>query len=474
MNSKYLQVAFVSALALGVAACSDDGVQNQDPIVKTEPANLGPDNLVDTAVSAGSFSTLTAALAATGLDEVLADGSRNFTVFAPTDEAFSALGQETINSLLNDTDRLSDILLYHVIADSVVNSATAISLDGQTVDAANGDQLNVNVEDSELFINMSKVTTGDVGASNGIIHVIDKVLLPPVDMPQDDTVLPNIVETAAASGSFNTLVAALQATGLDATLSGEGPFTVFAPTDAAFALLGEETINALLNDTETLSDILLYHVISGQAVDSVTAIGLAGQSVQTANSDSVLLSLDNGNLLVNNATVINTDIVTSNGIIHVIDMVLSPPADTVTGGNASELPQNTIYDTAKAAGLDTFIAAVEAAGLKDALNHPDDLYTVFAPSEAAFSALGAETLNTLISDPDALRNILLYHVLPGTVVDAASAIGLVGIDIVAGNGASLQLSQRSDGLYIQNSRISVTDIMAINGVIHVIDAVLIP
>ncbi|MFT5894495.1 MAG: transforming growth factor-beta-induced protein [bacterium] len=473
-NKKYLRVVFAGALVLGMAACSESGVELLDPVDKTQPANLGPDNLVNTAVGAGSFNTLAAALAATGLDVVLADSERNFTVFAPTDEAFADLGQDTINSLLNDTERLSDILLYHVLADTVVDAATAIALAGQSVDAANGDPLSINVEAGDLFINMSKVTTGDVGASNGIIHVIDKVLLPPIDIPADDSTLPNIVETAAAAESFNTLVTALQATGLDATLSGEGPFTVFAPTDAAFSLLGDDAISALLNDTETLSDILLYHVISGQAVDSTTAISLAGQSVQTANTDSVALSLKNGNLLVNNATVIITDIVSSNGIIHVIDLVLTPPTDEVVSGNESEQAQNTIYEAAKTAGLDTFVAAAEIAGLKDALNHPDDVYTVFAPSEAAFTALGSDKLTALVNDPDTLRNILLYHVLPGTSLDAARATELVGIDIGAGNGTTLQLSLRSDGLYIQESRISITDIPAVNGIIHVIDAVLIP
>ena len=291
-------------------------------------------------------------------------------------------------------------------------------------------------------------------------------------MTAEGPALPNIVETAIAAGSFNTLVAAVQATGLDATLSGEGPFTVFAPTDAAFALLGEDTITALLNDTDTLSDILLYHVIAGQAVDATTAISLAGQSIEMANSDSVEISLNNGNLLVNQSVVTTTDIQTSNGIIHVIDAVLIPPSDD---GSASEGTENTIYAAAINAGLDTFVAAAKVAGLKDALNHPGDIYTVFAPSEAAFAALGTGTLNTLVNDPDTLRNILLYHVLPGTIVDAAAAAWLVGTDITAGNGTTLRLSQRSDGfLYVQNSRIVITDIPAVNGVIHVIDAVLIP
>lgn len=188
----------------------------------------------------------------------------------------------------------------------------------------------------------------------------------------------NIVGTAVAVGDFTILATALSATGLDAVLAdGDRNFTVFAPTDAAFALLGEDTIGALLNDTDTLSDILLYHVIAGQAVDATTAISLAGQSVEMANADSVALSLNNGNLLVNRSVVTTTDIQTSNGIIHVIDAVLLPPSDDNTSGESSE---NTIYTAAINAGLDTFVAAAKVAGLKDALNHPGDIYTVFAHS----------------------------------------------------------------------------------------------
>ena len=117
--------------------------------------------------------------------------------------------------------------------------------------------------------------------------------------------LPNIVDTAVAAGSFTTLVAALQATGLDAVLADESAtFTVFAPTDDAFATLGADTITALLGDTDTLSDILLYHVISGAAVDSTTAISLAGSNVETANGDEISLTVTDGSLFINDAQVI--------------------------------------------------------------------------------------------------------------------------------------------------------------------------
>jgi uncharacterized surface protein with fasciclin (FAS1) repeats len=280
--------------------------------------------IVDVAISAGNFTTLVTALQATGLDATLADETATFTVFAPTDEAFAALGEDTINSLLGDTETLSDILLYHVISGQAVDSTTASSLAGQTVEMANGDTVAISRVGDALKINDATVTTADIMTDNGIIHVIDAVLTPPAAMESPGT----IVDVAVAAGDFTTLVAALEATGLDATLAdASATFTVFAPTDTAFEALGQETIEALLADTDTLSDILLYHVISGQAVDADTAATLAGESVEMANGDTVAISLEGDALKINDSTVIMEDIITDNGIIHVIDAVLSPPAD---------------------------------------------------------------------------------------------------------------------------------------------------
>jgi len=455
----------ISALSMAIAACSDTGLnvlptenQPRAPALSNSAQNDPVlENLVGTALAGGTFNTLAAALEATDLISVLSDESREFTVFAPNDAAFAALGDETVNALLADPDTLRDILLYHVLPDIQVDAATAVSLAGNTVTTANEDDIALSLNNGELFVNTSKVIATDVAASNGIIHVIDSVLIPPADVVADTQL--SIVETAVAEGSFNTLVAALQATGLDAALANtEDTFTVFAPTDEAFAKLGDETINALLADPETLSDILLYHVVAGSAVDSTTAISLAGTSVTTANGQA------------------------SNGIIHAIDTVLLPPASTPvapveepTISPPTTAQTGTLLDIARAAdNFTTLVAALEATGLDGAIGHSGDLYTVFAPTDDAFAALGQTTINALLDDPETLRNILLYHVIAGTVVDANSAVGLVGTSIEAGNGDRFTLSLRDEALFINDSRIIATDIRGVNGVIHVIDAVLTP
>lgn len=439
------------------------------PADPSEPEQSEPttQNIVATALAAGNFNTLAAALEATGLLPVLSDESRDFTVFAPTDKAFDALGQDTINALLADPDTLRDILLYHVIPDAKVDAATAISLAGNTVETANGDDIAISLSEGELFINRSKVIATDVMASNGIIHVLDSVLTPPAD--EAEPVLGTIVDTAIAAGSFNTLVAALQATGLDAVLANpDSTFTVFAPTDDAFAKLGTDTINALLADPEKLTAILLYHVLGDQAVDSTTAISLAGSSVPTVNGESVSISLDGERLLINQSEVIIPDVRASNGIIHAIDTVLLPPEPAPEG-------TGTLLDIARANGnFNTLVAALELTGLDGAIGHPGDTYTVFAPTDAAFAALGEETINALLNDPATLSNILRYHVIAGTVVDSTTAASLIGISIEAGNGDRLVISSRNGNLFVNDSQIIATDIRGSNGIIHVIDAVLIP
>lgn len=486
----------LAATVLSLSACSDEGVQVVDNDVQALEASAeatnqdGSDqsdstlaNIVDTAVAAESFTTLVAALQATGLDEVLADEANTFTVFAPTDDAFAMLGDDTINALLGDTETLSDILLYHVLAGAAVDAESAIALSGNMVEMANGDKVAVVFDGENLLINQSTVIVTDVMASNGIIHVIDTVLTPPVDAEQmQEAAQLNIVETAVAAGTFNILAQALVATGLDSALSNpDETFTVLAPTDEAFGKLPEGTLDALLADPETLSSILLYHVIGGVAVDSTTALSLVGQPVTTANGADVELSLVDGQLFVNDSAVTAVDIVASNGIIHVIDSVLIPPTaqpeePVVDAEPVQEVPAGTILDIARSNdNFSTLVAAVEATGLDGALGHPGDTYTVFAPTNEAFAVLGQDTIETLLADPDTLRDILLLHVIPGTIVDAETALTLVGFDIQGGNGGTLRLELTDDGaLTINGATIIATDIEAVNGIIHVIDAVLLP
>ena len=424
-------------------------------------------SIVDVAVANGSFTTLVAALEATGLDVTLSDLDSSFTVFAPTDDAFALLGDETIAALLDDTDTLTDILTYHVIG-AEIDSSAAISSAGSTVEMVNGDSTGLSLDGDNLLVNTVTVTTVDVEADNGVIHVIDAVLIPPVDK---GTPTMNIVDTAVSAGDFGTLVTALQAAGLDATLADETQsFTVFAPTDAAFAMIDPDTLDLLLADTDALSDVLLQHVVSGE-VSSVTAYTLNGLSATTASGAEIPVAINSelDTLTFGGATVTTTDIYTTNGVIHVIDMVVVADVELPS-------PPSSIVDVAVANGsFTTLVAALQATGLDTVLDDPEATFTVFAPTDAAFGLLGQGAVSALLDDPDTLKNILLYHVIQGSEVLQDGALTVAQSDankVEMANGAETALSLANNTLFVNKSAVSLADVMADNGVIHVVDQVI--
>ncbi|MBE7433727.1 MAG: fasciclin domain-containing protein [Anaerolineales bacterium] len=278
--------------------------------------------------------------------------------------------------------------------------------------------------------------------------------------------LADIVDTAVADGRFTTLVAAVEAAGLVETLKGEGPFTVFAPTDDAFAALPEGTVESLLlpENKQQLTDILLYHVVSGKVM-AADVTGL--ESAATVLGKDIAIKVDMGNVYINEAKVIITDIETSNGVIHVIDAVLLLPSD-----EAAE--SNTIVDVAVADGrFTTLVAAVQAAGLVETLSG-EGPFTVFAPTDEAFAALPAGTVESLLlpENKQQLTDILTYHVVSGKVM-AADVVNLTSAPTVLGKDITITVK---DGKVFLNDTVQViiTDVEASNGVIHVIDAVLLP
>lgn len=286
----------------------------------------------------------------------------------------------------------------------------------------------------------------------------------PTAMPEPEQT--DIVDTAVADGRFQTLVAAVTAAGLVDTLKGEGPFTVFAPTDDAFAKLPAGTIDELLKpeNKQALTDILLYHVVSGKVM-AADVVGLTGAT--TVLGKDVAIKVDMGNVYINDAQVVITDIETSNGVIHVIDSVILPPAEEAAA-------PGTIVDIA--AGderFSTLVAAVSAAGLVETLQG-EGPFTVFAPTNDAFAALPAGTVESLLlpENKQALTDILLYHVVAGKVM-ASDVVGLSAAPTVLGKDATITI--KDGNVYLNdNVQVIITDIEASNGVIHVIDAVLLP
>ena len=549
------------------------------PVVVADDTQDIPTNAQNT----GAHDSLVAALSHAGLVSALqADGP--FTVFAPTDDAFAAAG---IDLSTFDTDEenatLSDILLYHVVSGAVASSDVS---DGMSAEALNGDDVSFTVSGGSVMVNDATVTSADVMASNGIIHVIDKVLMPPADITEEDgdicynmvthtvvagasfaecmsyayyedyemngqtftgcyntvthtftmvsqaeceaymwTPAVDIAMTASATTIHNSLVAALTQAELVATLQGDGPFTVFAPTDDAFAAAGIDL--AALDSEEgkaTLTDILLYHVVSGAVPSSAVTDGMSAAAV---NGDDLSFAVGEG-VMVNDANVVLADVPASNGVIHVIDKVLMPPADiteedgdicynmvthtVVAGASFAECMSYAYYEdyemngqtftgcyntvthtftmvsqaeceaymwtpavdiamTASATTIhNSLVAALTQAELVATLQG-DGPFTVFAPTDDAFAAAGID-LAALDSEEGkaTLTDILLYHVVSGAVPSSAVTDGM---SAAAVNGDDLSFAV-GEGVMVNDANVVLADVPASNGVIHVIDKVLMP
>ena len=353
MKKRFSILALLLAFAMIVAACSSD---SDDTTTTTAEPVAEATSVLDLAIEAGQFSTLIAAIDAAGLGETL-EGEGPFTVLAPTDAAFEAafeaLGITAEELLANPA--LADILTYHVLPQEA-DAQLVATLDGSSVATVNGQSVDVNVVDGQIMINEATVVSADLVADNGIVHVIDAVLLPPdvaealgvamADEMEEETTTtteatttttteamdPTIAEIVAGAAAgdpaeFTVLLAALETAGLVDALNGEGPFTVFAPTDAAFGALLEDlgiTAEELLANPD-LANILLYHVVSGEFL-AADVIELAPVDVPTLYEENTIsIAVVDGSVIINEvATVVTPDVMASNGVVHVIDAVLVP------------------------------------------------------------------------------------------------------------------------------------------------------
>ena len=405
--------------------------------------NNTPKSITATASADPQFSILVQALSKAELATTL-DKAGTYTVFAPTNAAFNALftklGVSGIDQLSKDA--LKPILLYHVLGAKAVSSGLSSSYVSTLSPAVGGRfvSLKVDVMGGVKLNNSTTVTKADIMASNGVIHVIDNVLLPPT-----------VADLAVANSNFTTLVSALSAAGLVPAVSDpKATLTVFAPTNAAFA--------ALTSVPSDLKPILLYHVLGSTVYADQVTTGYAKtlSSYMTKPMD-IYLNAASGVKINNSATVVTADVVGTNGVIHVIDRVLIPP--TVVGVALNN------------SNFSTLVSAVVKAGLAEALNG-NGPFTVFAPTNDAFNKLFAALKVTGINDLTAeqLTPILLYHVVPGNNVSSGLSSG--NIPTLHGNNIAVSIS---NGVKLNSkANVALADVQGSNGVVHAIDEVLLP
>ncbi len=457
LKLKSLKVAFlatVSAMLLMTASCGDDDT--------TDPAPL--DNIVALAQGTNDLSSLVAALTKFPDLVTALSGDGPFTVFAPTDAAFASLLTDLNFGSLDDVPEatLRNILEYHVISGNALRSGDLN--DGQTANTLLGESVSVSVANGSVQINDSNVRTADVEASNGVVHIIDQVLLPaelraPVGPTQ------NVVELAQGTANLSILVEALiKFDDLVATLSdANGNYTVFAPTNDAFTALlgvvGQTDLDDIPEDV--LRRVLSYHVVAGTVAKSTDLSD--GQAIGTLlNGEEVTVDLSDG-VQINASNVVTPDVEGTNGVVHVVDAVLVPELE------ASIV--NTVVEPAYFnKNFSILTAAVVEADLLGTLIDANSNLTVFAPTNDAFAAAGITSLDGLTAAD--LVPILTYHVLSTEVL--AADLPETGSSITT-LGGNIYLSVNEQGVYLNGTtQVVDTDIEADNGVVHVINRTLMP
>jgi uncharacterized surface protein with fasciclin (FAS1) repeats len=403
----------------------------------------------DVIATSPNHTYLEAALIQEGLDVALQNGA-TLTVFAPDDNAFTALATALGTDIagLLALPNLADILTYHVLGSTVLSAAVTNGAIVQPLSLTNTLKL-TRTSGGNVFVNQAQVMAPDLIAANGVVHSMNGVLLP----------VQTVADIAIGSLVHTTLVAAVvEARLLPALTNPLSQLTVFAPTNDAFtaALTALGYTPAQLLASPMLSDILLYHVLGAEVVSTSLTNGQIATPLNTANSLKV--TIDGTNVYINQAQVTTADLQADNGVVHVL--------------NAVVLPSLTVADVAIGSPVHTsLVAAVFQARLLPALTNPFASLTVFAPTNTAFdnlaTALGTDIAG-ILANPE-LADILLYHVIGSEVISGA----LMNGPVVTLNGQSVTVNLMS-GVMINTANVIVADLQADNGVVHVLDAVLVP
>lgn len=426
-------------------------------LVATSFGAFGQTNVYDNVISISpNHTTLKAALIQAGLVSALQDPTATLTVFAPDNAAFdalaTALGISPTSALLADTN-LTNILTYHVLGQEV---AAAAITNGQVATSlnttANGTIYLTKTSTGSVFADQANVTTADLTTDNGIVHVVNKVLLP----------IQTVVDVAATNNFTTLLTAATQEELLPALTDPLATLTVFAPTNDAFTAIATALgldINGLLA-LPTLTEILKYHVLGAEVTAANVTNGAIVNTLSTVNTLK-MTKTSTGSVYANQAMVTLADVQADNGVVHVINSVV--------------LPEETVVDRAIDAGFSTLFTAVAKAELLPALTNPLDTLTVFAPTNDAFDDLASDLgtdINGVLALPN-LGEVLKYHVLGSEVLAAAITNGQIVAPLSTLN--TLKLTKTTTGdVYINQAQVTTANVVADNGVVHVIDEVVLP
>jgi transforming growth factor-beta-induced protein len=428
-------------LFVGFTACTDDDNGTVEP--ETDPT------LLDVIQDDPEFSTLAGIIQDLGLTDAVTNDE--LTVFAPTNSAFDAIS-DVIPTLTNED--LTQIVLYHLTEGTVFSTDLGAQ---QDVEMLQGEVTLIESGVNGVLINGdTEVVKPDLEASNGVVHGIDSVLLPTEYRVALEG--PSLVEVAEQAGNFTTLIELAETAGLTTTLQFKGPYTAFAPTDAAFEELGQQVdLGAITSDTNLLALILTYHVLFGEVLSTDLE---AQQTVASATQEPLYITAGDDGVTVNgNADVTTADITdATNGVIHVVDSVLLPnPTIPVTG------------IVSKNYNLTTLLSLVaERPDILNTLADESGEFTIFAPTNEAFEA--ALAANPGLTD-EQITEILTYHVLAAEVLSTDLSDGQTATTL---QGEDITVTIDGDTVQINNANVVAADLQGNNGVVHVIDSVILP
>ncbi|MBX2913833.1 MAG: fasciclin domain-containing protein [Cyclobacteriaceae bacterium] len=459
----FLSLGMVLVLLVSISSCSDDEDTPQ-PTQSIVALAQGQSNLSSLVTALTKYPDLVATL----------NGSGNFTVFAPTNDAFAALlttvGQTSIDDVPEDV--LKSLLQYHVVTSGAVLST---QLAAGNIATANGENIAVTTSGGIRLNGSTQVVTADVRATNGVVHIVDQVLVP----ASIGQFVNTIVEPAYFNKNFTTLIAAVKAASpsILETLLSSNKKTLFAPTNAAFQAAGITT----LPNQATLNAVLAYHVVEGEilAAQLPTNTAPANSEITTLGGKFYLSNRGSNGVFINGTTQVTaTDIVANNGVVHVINRTLLPPSQTVAGIATS-------LSTASQPQFTQLVAALgRVPALLQAASNADSKLTVFAPTDAAFqalyTALGVNGVNEI--NLELLTAVLQHHIVsaPTTATGKVFSTDLVNGAVPTLNGnvtisASNGTVTSSGGTVAQlSSTASLLNVLGTNGVIHTINAVLVP
>ena len=403
------------------------------------------------------YSTLSGLLGDTALGETLT-GEGPFTMFAPDNDAFSAMPAGQLDIISADPAKLDQFLNYLVVAEKA--SLTTDDLAEGALTTLEGSDVAITKSGDDTKVNEATIVDDNIEASNGIIQGIDKVLIPP-DLDLTPAPTQNVVELLQADPNFSAYFGLLDAAGLTSTLSQTGPFTIFAPDNDAFAAVDPTALEQVAGDPTQLRALLGYTIVPGNIPDDQLKSG----QLATTQGASLTIAVSGSTVTVDDATIVPPQLLATNGVVHGLDAVIVPPGFEL----APQPTEDIVQVVSGNPDYSTLSQLLTSSGLASLLSETGP-YTFFAPNNEAFAALPADQLKNLQSDPSLARNVLAYQIVLGSYPTSALKSG----PLTSLEGGALTISVQGDTVKVNTATIVDPNLLATNGVVQGINQLLVP